>query len=376
VTSTQAHVDQLSLIDHHCHAVLTEPLERERFERWITESDQAMTQTFDTPLGLAILAWCAPVLDLPPHAEPHEYVERRLELGAAEACRRILAAADVDTLIVDTGIEGAGLCSIGELSDLAGAPVHEVIRVEATAARAARAAASGAEYADRFMELLEAESGQAVALKSIAAYRGGLALDSARPRSGEVSEAADRWMSSDEGRDRLTDPLLVRFGLWAGVDVAARRGLPIQIHTGLGDTDLDLLQANPLLLTPMIRALGPIGVDVTLLHGYPYHREAAYLAAMFPNVYLDVGLALTHGAGGAARILGEIMEVAPFNKQLYSSDAIALAELHYLGALLFRRALANVLDGWIAGGLADETQARRVATAIASENARRLYSIG
>ncbi len=68
-----------------------------------------------------------------------------------------------------------------------------------------------------------------------------------------------------------------------------------------------------------------------LLHCYPYHRQAACLANVFPHVYLDVGEALNHVGASSAAVLAEALEVAPFHKQLYSSDAYGLAELHYLG---------------------------------------------
>jgi hypothetical protein len=41
----------------------------------------------------------------------------------------------------------------------------------------------------------------------------------------------------------------------------------------------------------------------------------------------------------SSHVLGEALELSPFTKQLYSSDAFGIAESYYLGALLFRRAL-------------------------------------
>ena len=62
---------------------------------------------------------------------------------------------------------------------------------------------------------------------------------------------------------------------------------------------------------------------------------------MFPQVYLDVGLTLHYvGPARAEAVLAEAMELAPFSKLLYSSDAFGLAELYLLGALTFRTALA------------------------------------
>ena len=40
----------------------------------------------------------------------------------------------------------------------------------------------------------------------------------------------------------------------------------------------------------------------------------------------------------------------PFGKQLYSSDAYGLPELHYLGSVLWRRAMGEVLGGWVRRG--------------------------
>ena len=122
--------------------------------------------------------------------------------------------------------------------------------------------------------------------------------------------------------------------------------LPVQFHVGYGDSDVDLHRCNPLLLTPLLRAIQPTGVPVMLLHNYPYHREAGYLAQVFPHVYVDAGLA-THNLGARApALLAEALELAPYGKFLYSSDAFGLPELYYLGAALFRSALsAHLRDG-------------------------------
>ena len=48
---------------------------------------------------------------------------------------------------------------------------------------------------------------------------------------------------------------------------------------------------------------------------------------MYPNAYFDVGSALHYHGPSSARLLAEAMEVAPFTKLLYSSDAFAVAEM-------------------------------------------------
>jgi predicted TIM-barrel fold metal-dependent hydrolase len=111
------------------------------------------------------------------------------------------------------------------------------------------------------------------------------------------------------------------------------------------------------------------------LHCYPYHREAGYLAAVFPNVYFDVGQALNYTGPGAGRVLAEAMELAPFTKQLYSSDAFALAELHYLGALLFRRSLAAILEDWVRRDECSAAEADGIGELLGRANARRIYPL-
>ena len=69
-----------------------------------------------------------------------------------------------------------------------------------------------------------------------------------------------------------------------------------------------------------------------LLHCYPYHRQAGYLAQVFPHVYFDVGLAVNHTGLSSPAVVAESLELAPFAKILFSSDAYGPAELHYLGA--------------------------------------------
>jgi hypothetical protein len=373
-------IDDLLLLDHHAHGVYERDLEAPEVERWLSETYLPPADGcswWDAPLGLSVRAHCAPLLDLEPFVSAQAYVEQRQRLGADEVNRRMLQGARVSAIIDDTGMPDLQLCSPARLGEFAGAAGHEVVRLEPIAERLA---ASGIEPGD-YPELIEAAVREAVrgavGAKSIIAYRSGLAISPAPPATSDVIAAARQWISqAADGRTlRLSETTLHHHLVWVGIRACQEFGRPLQLHVGLGDPDLDLSAVDPLLLTPLLRAMQPLGVPVTLLHNYPFQRHAAYLASMFPNVYVDVGLGLNHVGPSATRVLAELMEYTPFHKQLYSSDAIALGELHYLGAFLFRRALNAVFDEWMTTGDLSAADAERIAAALAGENARRIYPL-
>ena len=372
-------VAEQALVDHHCHGVLlARDADEATLESMLTEGPASSSQhwpggsVFDSQAGLAFRRLCPPVLGLPPHAEIGDYVARRAVLGATEVSKRFLVATGVSVLCVDTGFTPEPLTSPAELGDLAGATAREIVRLERVAEEVAAAGVGAAAFADAVRSTLATRTASAVGVKSIAAYRTGLDLRAERPSDSEVTTAAGRWLAASTGPPRLADETLQRFLIWCGVDLR----LPVQFHVGYGDSDVDLHRCNPLLLTPLLRAIQPTGVPVMLLHNYPYHREAGYLAQVFPHVYVDAGLA-THNLGmRAPALLAEALELAPFGKFLYSSDAFGLPELHYLGAALFRSALSSFLRTGLNEDLFSERTMVRLTRMLCADNAKRVYQLG
>ena len=402
------------LVDHHCHGIMRAGGD---LAGLLNEADGAATADelpFDSLAGLAFRRWCPPLLGLPAHASVLAYADRRAALGADEVSRRFLGACGLAALCVDTGYAPAGLTSPAETAGLAGATAYEIVRLEQVAESLARDGTGAAQFPDAYREALAdrvatPSFGVRVAgVKSIAAYRVGLALDGRRPSDGEVVAAVTRWLGeggdgggrdgggrngggrngdgggrngdgggrNGGGRDggappRLADEVLHRFFIWCGADL----GLPVQFHVGYGDRDIDLHRCNPLLLTGLLRALEPTGVPVMLLHNYPYHREAGYLAQVFPLVYADLGLAAHNVGARATALLGEALELVPLRKFLFSSDAFGLPELYYLGTWLFRRALSEFLAARLAADDMSYSDAERVTRLIGAENARLAYRL-
>ena len=365
-------VAELPLVDHHCHGVRTSDLDRAGFEQLLTEADTVSplgTSLFDSLVGLAVRERCAPVLDLPKHAPAEDYLVRRAELGAAEVNRRFLRGTGTTDYLLDGGFLPESLTAAAEFAALAGTRAHDIVRLEQVAEDVLRRS-TAAGFAADFDAELDRRTATAVGVKSIAAYRVGLELSGDRPTAAEVTAAAGRQLARP-GPLRLADEALHRHLLWAGLD----RRLPVQVHVGYGDADVDLHRCDPLRLTGFLRATRGLGVPVLLLHNYPFHRNAAYLAQVFEHVFVDVGL-ITHNAGfRAPAILAETLELAPFGKLLFSTDAFGLAELYHLGTALFRQGLSDFLRAGLAAGALSEVDAVRLAALAGYENATRIYRI-
>jgi predicted TIM-barrel fold metal-dependent hydrolase len=365
----------LPLVDHHCHGVCTDVLDRPDFEALISEggAPAAGLSNFDSPVGMAVRRHCAPLLDLPAHAPPADYVDRRADLGAEEANRRFLSATGTAVFGVDTGFRPDGLTAPEELARLAGggSVAHEIVRLESVAEAVAADGVEPDEFAAAVaFRLAGALTAGAIGFKTVVAYRAGLDVDPASPSPKQVTATVATWLGAGPGRAgwRLSDPLLIR----ALLDLAVGMGKPIQVHVGFGDADIRMHRADPSRLTDWLHTHR---VPVMLLHCWPHHRQAAYLAAVHPHVYFDLGLTMTYVAGRATALLDEALEVAPFGKLLYSSDAFGVAEFYHLGATTFRRALGEALGSRVASGEWPAADAERFARLIAYRNACRVYGL-
>jgi predicted TIM-barrel fold metal-dependent hydrolase len=362
------------LVDHHCHGLVRRDLDRPAFEALLNEGAGAGRWTgspFDSMLGAAIRRHCAPLLGLEPHADPDTYLGRRQALGHDEVARRMLTAAGIDTLLVDTGFQPEEICDPAEVAAYAGPAVraHEILRLETTAQELLETGTEPRDFRNALRQRLT--ESEAVGAKSIAAYRCGLDLLGERPSDLDVVATLHSSRPADGEPWRITDRTVISALAWTAIEA----GLPLQLHVGYGDNDVDLLRCDPLHLTPFLRATEPLGVPVLLLHNYPFHRHAAYLAQVFDHVFIDVGLAVHNTGALSRRLIEESLELVPFTKLLHSSDAFGLPELYLLGSLLFRRGLDGVLADLVRADELSEPDARRIGAMVAGGNARGAYRL-
>lgn len=368
------HLRSVALIDHHVHGTFNEPVDRGAFEASINEGStdpvpDFMTQ-FDSPLGLSIRRWCAPLLGLDPLAGADDYWARRSEFTPEELARTMLPAAGVARWIVDTGFKGDLITTPGELTALSDVPSSEILRLERLAEDMLEGGTSPADFPDAFRAALRAavDDPGVVGTKTICAYRCGFDIDWSRPNDADVITHA-RELAARPRPLRLDSTALTAFA----VHEAAAHGLPIQVHVGFGDRDLDLHRTDPMLLLPLLRSMTP--VPVLLLHCYPFQRQAGYLAQAFDHVNFDVGLAINYLGVRSTGLVAESLETAPFAKQLYSSDAFGPPELHVLGSVLWRRAMGLVLGDWVRTGDCAVDDAIRIVDLVGVRNAERVYEL-
>jgi predicted TIM-barrel fold metal-dependent hydrolase len=367
--------DDLVLVDHHCHGVVAGDLDRARFAGLLTES--SFSSNFDSMVGIAVRRWCAPQLELPAHCSIDEYLDRRAEWGWRRVSARLLGAAHVRSWLLDTGLAGAVELPLTEpvdFAEIADGAAFEVVRLESVAERVAADDVSAADFLD-FVEiqLRDAIEAGAVGLKSVVAYRTGLALPAEPPTDVEVAAAASAWLRW--GRRRLDDPILLAWLVHLGARLSAELHVPLQLHTGFGDDDIRLHRADPALLGDFLHATKSTGATIALLHTWPFQRTAGYLAHLFPHVLVDVGLAVPYVGERAGSVLAELLELAPFGSVCFSSDGYGLPELHYLGATLWRRALGRLVDDWLADDVMTAADAERLAGDFAAGNCCRAYGL-
>jgi len=210
-------------------------------------------------------------------------------------------------------------------------------------------------------------------LKSIIAYRTGLDISplSRTPDQGMKALDAVRRGIGGEAMKKLRDYLICR-----AMELCMEYDVPMQIHTGMGDFEVNLVLCQPSLLMDLLRFPTFRACKVVLVHsGYPYHAEAGFMAAVLPRVYCDVSEGIPYAGNGARRIYTEVMELAPLSKIVYGSDASRLPEINYVGAKLGKAALAQALEDLVKNGMLSQSEAQEAARWILAENAQRLYGL-
>ena len=368
----------IPILDQHCHPLLREGsrFTTVEYQRLFSESVEAEMHERHAPTTIffrwalkeiAAFLGCAPTVAA--------VLTARAAGGAAALADRMLRAANLSMLLVDHGYQTGDSLSHAELAAQLPCRLATILRLETLAQDLILRHETFDQAIDDFVATVErARASGHVGLKSIVAYRSGLAVrETARSEAaaafGPVKERARHG-----GRVRLADKPLNDYLVHRALEIAERQEMPVQFHTGFGDGDLDLLTANPLHLRPLIERYRR--VPFVLLHAsYPYVRELGYLAAIHPNVHADLGLAVPYVAANIPALLRDALALAPISKLLFSTDAYSIPDIFWIASRWGRWGLGVVLNEMIGLGALAADEALDVARQILGGNAASLYGL-
>jgi len=368
----------IPILDQHCHPLLREGrrFTAVEYQRFFSESVEAEMHERHAPTTIffrwalkeiAAFLGCAPTVDA--------VLTARAAGGADALADRMLRAENLSMLLVDHGYQTGDSLSHAELAAQLPCRLATILRLETLAQDLIVRHETFDQAIDDFVATVEsARASGHVGLKSIVAYRSGLAVRETARSEAAAAFGPVKERARHAGRVRLADKPLNDYLVHRALEIAERQEMPVQFHTGFGDGDLDLLTANPLHLRPLIERYRR--VPFVLLHAsYPYVREQGYLAAIHPNVHADLGLAVPYVAANIPALLRDALALAPTSKLLFSTDAYSIPDIFWIAARWGRRGLGVVLHEMIGLGALAADEALDVARQILGGNAARLYGL-
>ena len=362
----------LPYIDGHMHPPLRRPPATVEEYRWPwyeggTDSTHMVTE---------LATYRAAMRELAEHLGCEESEDTVLgalrERNDDEWFAEMMQLGGVEALIMDMGYpDPSDALPLDQARAMSGVEVRPLLRIESVAGGLVEGAATFAELAERYdAALRSARDDGYLGLKSIIAYRTGLAVGRVDETGAAEAFERQRGLGARVSVKPLLDHLLVR-----ALGIARELGLSMQLHTGYGDRDLDLALGNPLHLRGLLESGAAKGVPLVLLHGsWPYTREAAYLAAVHEHVYMDVATCIPPlGFGEMVSMWRIALAAAPVTRIQASTDAAGVPEQVGLGARWSRRSLAVALEELVAADMLRAGEAEEAAAAILAGNARALY---
>jgi predicted TIM-barrel fold metal-dependent hydrolase len=288
--------------------------------------------------------------------------------------RQLFDDARIEGMALDNGLEPI---SFGEFRKYAPGRLYRVYRIEPLLKRLLESTRTFEALFGSFDEAIRSavkKEGFA-GFKTVIAYRTG--LDISAPDEDEARRSFRAYRRGDERMEWFGPRVKpVRDFLLSHVAERARGlGSFLQIHTGLGDTDIVPEKCDPLLLKRFLSQDRVSKVAVVLIHGgFPYTAGAAWLANVFPNVYFELSSPLPPyflPALSKSRFM-EVLEMVPTTRIVYGSDGHDFPEMHWLSAKLAKQALTEAMKQLIEERTLDEHEASRASRRILGENARRL----
>lgn len=371
----------IPVVDNHCHPVLlNQHMDALQFRSYCTEaSDPSFAEVHvpHTVYYLWLLRQMATVYGC--ERDEEDILVTRNRLGSDALLEHLLRAANIDTLVLDPAYPQSSECYTPErMGQLGHCRTVKMLRLETLMQQLILAY----DDFDSVLEHFEAQVGHArelgyYALKSIVAYRTGLDIAEWSKDEAVSSFVEARDEALARGQLRIAHKPLIDYLLHTAFRLAAGQGLPIQFHTGYGDSDTDMRLGNPLHLRNVLEHKEYATMPIVLLHeSYPYTQLGAYLAAVYPHVYFDLSYTLPFvDKLEMLAFTRQALSVAPASKLMFSTDGIHLPEMHWAGALRGRSILGQVLEEMMGADEIDEEEAYILAQLVLHDTAYSVYKL-
>ena len=374
-------ITSIPVVDNHCHPVLlNQHMDALRFRSYCTEaSDPSFAEKHvpNTVYYLWLLRQMATFYGCERNED--DILAARSRLGADTLLEHLLRAANIDTLILDPAYPLSSACYTPErMGQLGHCRAVKMLRLETLMQELILDYSDFDEVIERFADQVRHvhEHGYC-ALKSIVAYRTGLNIAEWSKDEAATSFLEARTQASEQGQLRIAHKPLIDYLLHIAFQQAAEQQLPIQFHTGYGDSDTDMRLGNPLQLREVLERKDYHSMAVVLLHeSYPYCQLGAYLAAIYPHVYFDLSYTIPFlDKLEMLAFTRQALSIAPASKLMFSTDGIHLPEMHWAGALRGRSIIGQVLDEMIDADEIDEDQGYDIAQQILHDTAYAVYKL-
>ncbi|GAC1349435.1 MAG: amidohydrolase family protein [Ktedonobacteraceae bacterium] len=371
----------IPVVDNHCHPVLlNQHMDALRFRGYCTEATDPSFAERHVPNTVYYLWLLRQMVIFYGCAQNEEDIlAARNQLESDALLEHLLRAANIDTLILDPAYPLSSECYTPErMGQLGHCRTVKMLRLETLMQQLILAYADFDELLDHFsLEVSRAREHGFCALKSIVAYRTGLNIAEWSKDEAVASFVEARAEAVEHGQLRIAHKPLIDYLLHIAFRHAAAQQLPLQFHTGYGDSDTDMRLGNPLQLRDVLERKDYQAMPIVLLHeSYPYSQLGAYLAAIYPHVYLD--LSYTIPFVDKLEMLAftrQALSVAPASKLMYSTDGIHLPEMLWAGALRGRSVIGQVLDEMIDADEMNEDQAYDIAQQVLHDTAYAVYQL-
>jgi len=379
----------IPLIDNQGHGLLADFRQAGEvdFVSAFSVSSFASLMTADIQSSMSFLEMKKRLFDLSSATSLAEYLSLRKSNTsyARHLCKDLFARAGFERVLLDDGIdhgndhgiehgiEHGNMLPLDEFESVSGIKVSRVVRIEPVIEKLLIEYTTAADV-EHYLEkrLLPPRERSIVAFKTICCYRGGLTLHEIDP-----DDAASNFLDCRRNvlsSGKIKKSSYYHYLLLKVFDIAVKKDLPVQVHCGLGHDDADLSLCNPELLHRLLRKQRFSNLKLVLLHCYPFQKEAAILASLYPGVHFDLSLASFLLSDQSALYRG-VLASAPYTKILAGTYGHSHPETYFQGAMALRQGLSKSLLTFEQQGSISREEAGEIESAILQGNARRLYKL-